>query len=83
MKKITKKDARIRSATLYFPLPEDEWGFQAAIKGPNAQHAISEFSNWLRAEYKYNNSYGDLEMDLLEKIREKFWEHFKDVMVEE
>ena len=42
-------------ATLEFNLPEDKEDFDFATNGINYYAALTEFDNWLRSEYKYND----------------------------
>ena len=41
-------------AILEFNLPEDKEDFDYANKGFNYFMALTEFDQWLRSEYKYN-----------------------------
>ena len=42
-------------AILEFNLPEDKENFEFATNGINYYSALTEFDNWLRSEYKYND----------------------------
>ena len=42
-------------AILEFNLPEDKEDFDFATNGINYYSALTEFDNWLRSEYKYND----------------------------
>jgi len=55
-------------ATLEYNLPEDQEDFNYATNGFNYYHALYEFDQWLRSEYKYN---GKEEMyEVRNKLRE-------------
>jgi len=55
-------------ATLEYNLPDDQEDFNYATNGFNYYHALYEFDQWLRSEYKYN---GKEDMyEVREKLRE-------------
>ena len=55
-------------ATLEFNLPEDKEDFDYATNGFNYYHALYEFDQWLRSEYKYNG------VEAMYEVREKLRE---------
>lgn len=63
---------------LEFQLPEEQSEYDSAINGAKTECAISEFGNFLRSEYKYNNTLSDQERAYLEKVHERWFDVLKE-----
>ena len=59
-------------AILEFNLPKDKENFDFAKNGINYYLALTQFDQWLRREYKYNNN------EPMYKVREKLNEFIND-----
>jgi hypothetical protein len=59
-------------ATLTFNLPDDQTEYEVAIQAPRVQSFLLEFSQQLRAWYKYHNDFKN-GGDALNKIRDEFY----------
>jgi len=67
--------------TIKYNLPEEESEYTLARLGSDYHSAAWEFSNYLRALYKYPpEDFTDKEHELVEKIREKFYAEFGDLL---
>lgn len=62
-------------ATLEFNLPDDQHEFEMATNGVKWMSFAHGFSEYLRAEWKYNeDKYTEEQYKVLEQVREKFYE---------
>lgn len=60
-------------ATLEFNLPEEREEYELTVKAGALCSFIFEFSQYLRSQYKYNDTLTEEQHELLEKIREEFY----------
>lgn len=63
-------------AKLEFKLPEEEKEFKDASNAQDMSIGISEFAEYLRREYKYEDL-DDKQMELLNKIRKEYFDVFE------
>jgi hypothetical protein len=59
-------------AILEFNLPEDQTEYEVIIQASKVQSFLWDFSQQLRAWYKYDNDFKDSD-DALEKIHDEFY----------
>ena len=64
-------------ATIEYNLPEDQFEFDCASKSLKMFHALNEIKAELRAIWKYEDL-KDNEFEMIERIREKFFEILSD-----
>jgi hypothetical protein len=64
-------------ATIEYNLPEDQFEFDCASKSLKMFHALNEIKEELRAIWKYEDL-KDNEFELIERVREKFFEILND-----
>ncbi len=64
-------------ATIEYNLPEDQFEFDCASKSLKMHFALSEIKEELRAIWKYEDL-KDNEFELIERVREKFFEILLD-----
>lgn len=62
-------------ARLEFDLPEDDWAFEAALKGADFRSALNEIREKIRTWRKYE----DRQSVPIKEIEEMFWEAVEDV----
>lgn len=63
---------------LEFTLPDENFDYNHAINGEKYLLAIQCFDNYIRAELKYNDELTEQEAKILDKLRNKLYEHFND-----
>ena len=69
--------------SLKFELPKDACAFSNHMKGPAYHRCLEEFSEYLRAELKYQcDNYTDDQYALLEKVKENFFEILEENEIE-
>ena len=60
-------------AILEFDLPEDREDFHGASHAWDFWNCLSEFDSHLRGLQKYAPDFGEKEQELVDQLREKFW----------
>jgi len=61
------------TATLTFTLPEDREDFNGASRAGDFWNCLSLFDSHLRSLQKYAPDFGEKEQELVDQLREKFW----------
>lgn len=59
--------------TIEFNLPDESHEHEMFLQSPNMHSTLWDFKQYLRSEIKYGE-HDDQEYEMLEKIREKFFE---------
>jgi hypothetical protein len=68
-------------ATFTFNLPDEENEYKVMSQAQNSQRMLWDFSQQLRAWYKYGHQFKDAD-DALNKIREEFYRLLNDHQVD-
>jgi len=68
-------------ATFTFNLPEEENEYKVMSQAPNSQRMLWDFSQQLRAWYKYGHTFKDAD-DAVSKIRDEFYRLLNDHQVD-
>lgn len=69
-------------AIFEFTLPEEIEEFERFNQANDMSSALSEFANYMRSMSKYDDSLNESQYDLLEKLREKYYEILNDNKIE-
>jgi hypothetical protein len=68
-------------ATFTFNLPDEENEYKVMSQAPNSQRMLWDFSQQLRAWYKYGHTFKDAD-DAVSKIRDEFYRLLNDHQVD-